>query len=123
MKNRKVNIQYLVHPQLFEQYYKILYQQLLPNLERKRICELGTGANPSLTAQVIEERQLDYWVTDIFTEALENLPENYQRKVLNVQQQEIIPSLGKFDLIFSKMLVEYLPNTIFPSPYFGCFEF
>ncbi|MEL6720808.1 MAG: methyltransferase domain-containing protein [Bacteroidota bacterium] len=110
MNKEKVDIQYFVHPDLFQEYYNIIYQQLLPRVEFKRVCELGAGANPSLTEEVIEERQLDYWVTDISNEAIKSCPSGYQRKVLDINQNSISTVLGKFDLIFSKMLVEHLPN-------------
>jgi len=110
MRGKRGNIEYFVHPQLWAEYYNIIYQQLLPQQGIKRVCELGAGANPSLTPEVIKERKLDYWVTDGSEKELMACPENYQKRLLDVQHQSIYKALGQFDLIFSKMLVEHLPN-------------
>ncbi|MEN0048856.1 MAG: methyltransferase domain-containing protein [Bacteroidota bacterium] len=110
MKYQKADIQYFTHPHLFQEYYNIIYQRLLPKKEINRVCELGAGGNPTLTQAVIEEQGLDYWVTDVSEKALANCADTYQKKVIDVQQKDISTTLGKFDLIFSKMLVEHLPH-------------
>jgi SAM-dependent methyltransferase len=83
--------------------------KLVVSPEVKTICEVGGGANPAIPLNVIEKYGLNYTLLDISPEELAKAPKEYDK----IQADISSPTFnldGKFDLIFSIMLAEHVPN-------------
>jgi SAM-dependent methyltransferase len=72
-----------------------------------RLCEIGGGANPLLGLEEMREKGLQYNLLDISEEELQKAPEGYRKIVMDASSPDF--SVGeKFDLVFSKMLLEHI---------------
>ncbi|WP_193200719.1 class I SAM-dependent methyltransferase [Nostoc sp. MG11] len=83
--------------------------KLAVSSEVKKICEVGGGANPAIPINMIEKYGLKYTLLDISSEELAKAPNEYHK----IQADISSPNLnldGQFDLIFSIMLAEHVPN-------------
>ena len=70
------------------------------------VLEIGGGANPFLTKEQVVDYKLDYTVVDISEEEIEkNATRYFQNEVCDLS---IKPLDRKFDLIFSKMVLEHI---------------
>ena len=75
----------------------------------RTVCDVGGGANPVLAADYVREKNLDYTVLDISAAELEKAPANYHKICADIAAPAC--ELGKrFDLVFSKMVAEHIPN-------------
>ncbi len=83
--------------------------QLITNFEIKKICEVGGGANPEISLDVIEKHQLEYTLLDISIEELTKAPHGYNKIQADISSANLSLD-GKFDLIFSIMLAEHVPS-------------
>jgi SAM-dependent methyltransferase len=75
----------------------------------KRICEIGGGANPALTAEYIQRRGLDYSILDVSETELNKAPENYHKIVADIGSPDLSLN-ASFDLVFSRMLAEHIKD-------------
>lgn len=82
---------------------------LIINPEIKRICEVGGGANPAIPLNTIQQNGLEYTLLDISAEELAKAPAEYQKIQADISSPHLKLS-SKFDLIFSIMLAEHVPN-------------
>ncbi len=74
----------------------------------RRICEIGGGANPTLSAQYVAQRGIDYSILDISETELNKAPDTYHKIVADVASPGFSLGESRFDLIFSKMLAEHI---------------
>lgn len=75
----------------------------------RRVCEIGGGANPALPLEFVHEHGLEYTVLDISAEELAKAPEGYVKvhaDIINLSDE--LP--GGYDLIFSRMVAEHVPD-------------
>lgn len=75
----------------------------------RRICEVGGGANPALGLEYVQRHNLDYTILDISAEELAKAPNGYRKVVANICGQ-LPQNLGGYDLVFTKMLCEHVPD-------------
>ena len=73
----------------------------------KKVCEIGGGANPVLTAEYIRRQGLDYSILDISETELNKAPDHYHKIVADISSRAFSLE-GSFDLVFSKMLAEHI---------------
>lgn len=75
----------------------------------RRILEVGGGANPTISLDAVARQGLEYTVLDISAAELAKAPEGYIKLQGDIASAGLeLP--GNYDLIFSKMLAEHLPN-------------
>jgi hypothetical protein len=75
----------------------------------RRVCEIGGGANPSLSIDFVREHGLDYTVLDISQEELDKAPAQYNKVCADITSETLnLP--GGYDLVFSKMLAEHVKD-------------
>ncbi|BAY93089.1 MULTISPECIES: class I SAM-dependent methyltransferase [unclassified Tolypothrix] len=89
--------------------FKTYLHDLTTAPEIKRICEVGGGANPAISLDLIDKYGLEYTLLDISAEELAKAPNGYHK----IQTDISSPSLNidrEFDLVFSIMLAEHVPN-------------
>lgn len=83
---------------------------LIQNQSLRRICEVGGGANPLLTLDAIQELGLEeYTVLDVSAVELAKAPEGYGKVQADICGQ-LSGASENFDLVFSKMLAEHVPD-------------
>lgn len=82
---------------------------LIDRYKLKTLCDIGGGANPTLSQEDIEPRALDYTLLDISQEELNKAPAAYHKLQGDIASPDF-KSDQKFDLIFSKMLAEHIPD-------------
>jgi SAM-dependent methyltransferase len=89
--------------------YSALIHGLARQSEVSHVCEAGGGANPLLSLDFIAEQELDYLVVDISPEELRKTPDGYRKVEADIAAAEV--DLGPpFDLVFSRLLVEHVPD-------------
>lgn len=81
----------------------------------RRVCDVGGGANPALPLDFIQENGLEYVVLDISPAELDKAPSEYLKLEADITADDIKRAIGAhrgtgFDLVFSKMLAEHVPN-------------
>lgn len=77
----------------------------------RRVCEIGAGANPLLPLSYINEHHLEYALLDVSAEELQKAPDGYRKIVCDITSINVESEVGgTFDLIFSKMLAEHVPD-------------
>jgi SAM-dependent methyltransferase len=79
------------------------------NGHRRRVADLGGGANPLLPLEFIRQHDLDYTVVDLSPEELAKAPPGYEKSVADVCSDQP-PFLEEFDLVFSKTLAEHVAD-------------
>lgn len=89
--------------------YEDYLLQLIENHNAKSICEVGGGANPLLKKDYIVNKNIDYAVLDISEGELAKAPPHYTKIVSDISSKEFT-SNQKYDLVFSKMLAEHVPD-------------
>ena len=72
----------------------------------RSVCEFGGGANPALDCGVIDAR-LDYTLLDKSGEELAKAPAGYRSCGRHAAAADAAPT-GRFDLVFSRMLLEHV---------------
>ncbi|GIX17753.1 MAG: hypothetical protein KatS3mg119_1939 [Rhodothalassiaceae bacterium] len=82
--------------------------ELIRSYGANRILEVGGGANPTFTLDMIRRLGLDYHVLDISEEELNKAPDGYQKIVADICKYKSDDK--KYDFIFSKMLAEHVPD-------------
>jgi 2-polyprenyl-3-methyl-5-hydroxy-6-metoxy-1,4-benzoquinol methylase len=77
----------------------------------KNILEVGSGANPTLSAETVSSLNIRYTANDVSLEELSKANGVYDRWVCDLSR-DVIPERmqGKFDLIFSRMVNEHISD-------------
>jgi SAM-dependent methyltransferase len=80
----------------------------------KRICDVGGGARPILSAAQIREHELDYVILDESREQLDRAPEGYQQVRASILDRAAVSELarerGGFDAVISRWTAEHIPD-------------
>jgi 2-polyprenyl-3-methyl-5-hydroxy-6-metoxy-1,4-benzoquinol methylase len=77
----------------------------------KNVLEVGSGANPTLSAGTVSSLNIRYTANDVSLEELSKADGVYDRWVCDLSR-DVIPEQmhGKFDLIFSRMVNEHISD-------------
>lgn len=111
---REVDFAMMVSYKLVEQFQgwdASLFKSLLAEHGSKRILEIGSGANPTLTPNDVRTNGLSYVTSDLSPEELEKADGAFERLVLDLAVKDIDPTLiGTFDCVFSRMVAEHVKD-------------
>ncbi|OAD23263.1 Methyltransferase type 11 [Candidatus Thiomargarita nelsonii] len=91
----------------FTGYYSFL-EKLILDEGAIKICDVGGGANPSLSPKFIEKHGLDYTVLDISADELKKAPDVYRKVQADIGDPNLIIDGEYYDLVFSRMLAEHV---------------
>lgn len=75
----------------------------------RAVCEIGGGANPTLSPSFLRRHGIDCTILDISAAELEKAPPGYRKVVADICGPELPPA-GGFDFVFSKMLAEHVAS-------------
>jgi 2-polyprenyl-3-methyl-5-hydroxy-6-metoxy-1,4-benzoquinol methylase len=84
-------------------------QELVSPRHVTRVCEVGGGANPALSPAVCQAHGLEYVLLDISATELAKAPAGYATVEADIASPSFTTE-GGFDLVFSKMLAEHVPD-------------
>lgn len=73
------------------------------------VAEIGGGANPLLSVDFIEERNINYHVIDISEEELSKTNNRYHKIVSNLESRDLKLDF-QYDFIFSQLTVEHIKD-------------
>lgn len=86
-----------------------LFQSLIEIHSSKRILEIGSGANPTLTPEYVRANGLSYVTSDLSSEELAKADSAFETLVLDMSANNLDPTFnGSFDLICSRMVNEHI---------------
>lgn len=86
-----------------------LFKALLSQYGLKRILEVGSGANPTLSPNDVRAMSLSYVTSDISPEELAKADSAFEPMLLDMTAEIIEPSLvGTFDCVASRMVGEHI---------------
>ncbi len=77
---------------------------------RRRIVEIGAGANPFFGMDFIQQHGLDYTLLDISQRELDKAPEGFKTVCADVCADQLPDECIGYDLAFSRMLAEHVPD-------------
>lgn len=89
--------------------YEVYLKDLITKNKSLKICDLGGGANPALSLEFIRSNNLDYTILDISQNELEKAPSEYRKICADICTLDLKIE-SKFDLVFSKMLMEHVQD-------------
>lgn len=89
--------------------YSPFIKNLITDNRLNAICDIGGGANPVVEIDFIHNNSLKYHLLDISQPELEKAPASYEKILADIASPQFTPT-KKFDLIFSKMLAEHIPD-------------
>lgn len=75
----------------------------------RSVLEIGGGANPTLPADFVEEEGLEYVVLDVSSDELAKAPDGYTKVHADITSPNLDIE-GDYDLIFSRMVAEHVPD-------------
>lgn len=77
----------------------------------RSILEAGSGANPTLSPDIVRQHNLNYTTSDINLGEMEKTHPAYSRLVLDLGSKDIDPNLsGNFDCVVSRMVGEHIQD-------------
>ena len=88
--------------------YCSLIIKLCKDFNYTKICDIGGGANPYFSPDLIKEHNFDYHILDISETELEKAPLFYKNKILMDISSTAINYNHQYQLMFSKMLAEHI---------------
>jgi len=88
------------------------YTNFIVNLIEKenssRICDVGGGANPLLSLDVIQSKRLRYYLLDMSEAELDKTPSGYLKIRADIAAPDFSINASELDLVFSKMVAEHV---------------
>jgi 2-polyprenyl-3-methyl-5-hydroxy-6-metoxy-1,4-benzoquinol methylase len=84
-------------------------KKLIDKYSITNICEVGGGANPTLSLEYISTKKLNYTILDISKNELDKAPSSYNKVVADICSNDLVDS-SEYDLVFTKMLAEHIKN-------------
>ena len=103
------HIEYIPTGSFFENYPAVV-GTFIAGYQAKNILEVGAGANPSLSREVLIKLDcVTCTLLDISAVELAKAPEGYRRILADVSEPNLIHA-RKYDFIFSKMLMEHVKD-------------
>ncbi len=101
-------ITYGLAPEAHERYRQSLHQ-IAARPAVKRVCDVGGGANPVLSAEFVAAHGLTYHVLDISAEELAKAPRDYVKIEADIAAPDFrLPHT--YDLVFSKFVAEHVAD-------------
>ena len=85
-------------------------KDLILQISAVNICEIGGGCYPLLSLEYIQQNHINYTILDISEQELSKAPQGYNKIVADICNPNQLTNVGKFDLIFSQMLAEHVPD-------------
>jgi SAM-dependent methyltransferase len=89
--------------------YEGYLSELITRLKPRGVLELGAGANPTFDRTFATGHALDYSILDISATELNKAPDGYRKIEADISAPKIRLDC-EFDLVFSRMLAEHLPD-------------
>lgn len=90
---------------------EMFFQKKINAFKAKSILEIGSGANPTISLNYIEKKNLEYTTNDTNVNELNKAPSAYKILLLDFSSNEIPYSLhNNYDLVFSRMVNEHIKN-------------
>ena len=89
--------------------YKQLIMDLIHQYNIRRVCDISGSLNPLLSADYIRQSGIDYSILDISETELSKASINCTKIQADIASPDFSID-GKFDLVFSKMLAEHIPD-------------
>lgn len=89
--------------------YNTFLENILSHENAKKICEVGGGANPSLSIETVKDKGLEYTILDISEDELAKAPSSYNKVQANICSKDFAHE-DCYDFVFSKMLAEHVMN-------------
>jgi len=87
------------------------FGSLISSHHCRRILEVGSGANPTLSPEYVRSAGISYVTSDANPEELEKADPAFERLVLNLSDGTIDPALlGRFDCVLSRMVGEHVKD-------------
>lgn len=87
--------------------YEPFLERLITKHAAQRVCEIGAGANPSLSLEFVARTHLDYILVDPAATELAKAPGGYRKIAADIHAAGTELGAG-FDLVCSRMVVEHL---------------
>jgi len=87
--------------------YKDVVLELSKN---KRVLEIGSGRSPLFSEEEIKNNNIDFYANDISDKELKKAPLKCPKVVFDICGEIPKEFYGKFDFIFSKMVLEHVPD-------------
>lgn len=106
--NTVTNITYGTYKEAWDGFASYLTNIISEN-HIKKICDVGGGANPVLSADYIKENNIDYYLLDISEHELKKAPGNFKKILADIASPHFQLNT-KFDLVFTKMLAEHITD-------------
>lgn len=84
---------------------------LIQKYNSKDVLEIGSGANPTLSPEVVKRRDVRYTANDASVGELDKADGVYNRWVCDLAHDTVPARMhGKFDLVFSRMVNEHVAD-------------
>lgn len=87
----------------------LFIKDIIVKYNLKKILEIGSGANPTLDVNIVKELNLDYTTSDVVEGELNKADDIYKKVILDLSAEKINIT-EKYDLIFSRMVGEHIPD-------------
>lgn len=108
-KNRETGVASYAHSAEAWTDYLPTLLRLIAACGARRICEVGGGANPALNPSDVRDAGIAYTVLDISPRELDKAPDGITKVAADICG--VLPvGLGEFDLVFTRMLCEHVPD-------------
>ena len=94
--------------------YENTVLRLMSATNAKTVMEIGAGRSPMLTGEQISSLNLSYTANDISESELARSPSWVSKACFDIAgkvDQSLAPLANRYDLIFSKMVFEHIPDT------------
>jgi SAM-dependent methyltransferase len=86
-------------------------QKLIRQYNAQKLLEIGSGANPTLTADFIESHKISYTTNDVDSEELEKADPRLETLQFDFSGRKLPENLrDSFDLVFSRMVNEHIKD-------------
>ena len=82
-------------------------KQIILETGARQVCDVGGGAKPVLSMEMVTDLNLDYTVLDASAVELDKAPRGYRKLQADILDSDRLP-VGGFDLVFSRMLAEHV---------------
>jgi Methyltransferase domain len=90
--------------------YTPFVERLATHPRVKRVCDVGGGANPTLSLDFIKRNELDYVVLDVSAEELAKAPDGYTKTQADIASPRFDIAGNNYDLVISRFVAEHARN-------------
>lgn len=86
-----------------------LLRQQLDQVQPRTVCEIGGGANPSLSLDEVRQRGIEYTTLDISQAELDKAPAGYKKVLMDIAQPDLHVE-SRYDFMFSHWVAEHISD-------------